>query len=140
MRSANEKRSYIMSKVGHKHTKPEKIVRQFLFKKGYRYRLHSKKLPGSPDIVLNKFRSVIFVNGCFWHQHSNCSKNLTPKTNLSFWKNKFEANIKRDKSNIDLLMKDGWNVIIVWECQLTLKKRDKTLKELIANLMSQLPL
>lgn len=108
-------RSYIMSRIKSKHTKPEMLVRRKLFSRGFRYRLHSKKLPGNPDVVLPKYSVVIFVNGCFWHQH-NCPRARLPRTRIQWWKQKLNANVDRDKKNYCLLIKKGWRVLTIWEC------------------------
>jgi len=104
-------RSYVMSQIKKKDTKPELVVRRFLFKKGYRYRLHDKKLPGNPDIVLKKHRSVITINGCFWHAHKECKYNRMPKSNRDYWIPKIEKNVSRDRINLLKLRKLGWNVL-----------------------------
>lgn len=114
---SKEQRSYVMSKVPRKGTKPEYIVRKFLFSNGLRYRVNVKKLPGSPDIVLPKYKTVIFVHGCFWHGHS-CKYAALPTTNYVFWYNKIEKNKERDAAKNSLLKEMGWNVIIVWQCEL----------------------
>lgn len=116
-----EKRREVMSGIKNKDTKIENMVRSWLFLKGYRYRKNDKRLPGKPDIVLPKYRTVIFVNGCFWHRHEGCKYAYTPKTRSDFWITKISGNVERDKSNIAKLNEMGWNVIIVWECEL---KRD----------------
>jgi len=116
------KRSEIMSKVRATETKPEIKVRKFLFSKGFRFRKNSKSLPGKPDIVLPKFKSVIFVNGCFWHGHKNCNAATIPKSNKDYWKNKITANIARDKRKKSELRKAGWKVYVIWECQITNKR------------------
>jgi DNA mismatch endonuclease, patch repair protein len=113
-----KKRSEIMSKVRSKNTKPEIVVRKLLHHLGFRFRLHKKELPGKPDIVLPKYKTVVFVNGCFWHQHEGCKKSKLPKSNRVFWVDKLSNNIKRDKKNICALEDLGWQVIIVWECEL----------------------
>lgn len=120
-------RSYIMSKIRSRDTKPEMLVRRFLFFKGYRYRLHSKKLPGSPDIVLSKYRTVIFVHGCFWHGHEDCRYFVIPKTRTEWWQKKISTNIARDHSNYIKLLEEGWKVIIIWECELKPKVKAETL-------------
>jgi len=112
------KRSQNMSKVKSFGTKPELIVRKLLFSMGFRYRINVKKLPGKPDIVLKKYNVIIFVNGCFWHQHKGCSKGTLPKTNKEFWRTKLQNNIVRDKNNIFKLENDGWKVLVLWECEL----------------------
>lgn len=107
-----------MSCIHGKDTKPEEIVRKYLFSKGFRYRKNDKKLPGSPDVVLPKYRTVIFVNGCFWHGHDGCRYFIWPKNNAKFWHHKIETNIERDARKKKQLEDAGWNVIVVWECQL----------------------
>ena len=114
-----EKRSEIMSKIRSKDTKPELSVRRFLFSLGFRYRLHRKDLPGKPDIVLPKYRTIIFVNGCFWHGH-DCkigSGSRMPKTNREYWKEKIGKNIVRDRKNVKNLQEKEWNIITIWECE-----------------------
>lgn len=113
-----ETRSYNMSCIKGKNTKPEEIVRKYLFSKGFRYRKNDKRLPGTPDIVLPKYKTVIFVNGCFWHGHEGCRYFVVPKTNTEFWVNKIETNKQRDIRKINDLQALGWKVIIVWECEL----------------------
>ena len=111
-------RSKNMSAIKSKNTKPEIIVRKFLHSKGYRFRIHRKDLPGCPDIVLPKYKTVIFVNGCFWHRHEGCKYKTTPKTRKDFWENKFNENIKRDKNNFKELKNLNWKVLVIWECEL----------------------
>jgi len=125
-----QKRSEIMAKVKSQNTKPELIVRKLLLKNKIRPSTRNFKLPGKPDIVLPKFNTVIFVHGCFWHQH-NCSRGKRiPKTNTSYWKSKLENNVIRDKKNKRELKKLGWNVIQIWECQISNKiKLDKIFKK-----------
>ena len=123
-------RSYNMSRIKSKNTKPEILVRKFLFANGFRYRLYDKKLPGKPDIVLPKYKTVIFVNGCFWHGHENCKYFKIPKTRSDWWQDKIERNIKRDAKVRDELRQIGWRTMVIWECQLKPKVRDNTLKEL----------
>ena len=113
-----ETRSYNMSCIKGKNTKPEEIVRKYLFSKGFRYRKNDKRLPGTPDIVLPKYKTVIFVNGCFWHGHEGCRYFVVPKTNTEFWVNKIETNKQRDIRKFNDLQALGWKVIIVWECEL----------------------
>lgn len=115
---SKEKRSEIMSKIRSKDTKPELILRKALFARGFRYRVNEKKLPGKPDIVLPKYKTVIFVHGCFWHKHENCKYAGTPKTNTEYWVNKITSNRERDKINVQKLIALGWNVLIVWECEI----------------------
>lgn len=118
-----EKRSQIMSAIRAANTIPEIYVRKLLFREGFRYRLNHKKLPGRPDIVLAKYKTVIFVHGCFWHKHG-CHLSDTPKSNIDFWNKKFEANENRDKRIAQSLLNLGWNVIIVWECAIRGKHRN----------------
>lgn len=113
-----EKRSWNMSLIKSKDTKPELIVRSLLHHLGYRFRLYSKKLPGKPDIVLAKFKTVIFVHGCFWHRHKNCSRATTPKSNQKYWKTKFERNVQRFKEVSAQIQTLGWHVIVIWECEI----------------------
>ena len=110
-------RSALMGRVRGKNTKPELIVRRAAFQLGYRYRLHSRKLPGSPDLVFRKRRKVVFVHGCFWHRHEGCKKATSPKTRIEFWQGKFDANISRDLCNLRDLEADGWQVHVIWECE-----------------------
>ncbi len=113
-----EARSKLMSRVGARDTGPEKTVRSALHRLGYRFRLHDRELPGRPDLVLPKFRTVIFVNGCFWHQHPGCPKATIPKSNREFWKNKLGRNVERDRENMAALKSAGWQTAVVWECEL----------------------
>lgn len=110
-------RSKIMKSVPQKNTKPEVLLRKALYSMGFRYRLHDKKLPGSPDIVFPKYRAVIFIHGCFWHRH-DCKYSTTPDDNESFWKEKFEANRLRDERKTAELRRMGWRVLVVWTCEL----------------------
>lgn len=112
-----QKRSWNMSLIRSKDTKPEKIVRSLLHIMGFRFRLHSKKLPGTPDIVLPKYKTVVFVHGCFWHQHNGCKKSYLPASNIDYWHPKLKRNVENDKLHQSQLKQDGWNVIIVWECE-----------------------
>lgn len=111
-------RKKCMTKITSKNTKPELLVRRVLTEKGIRYRLHVKKLPGKPDIVISKLESAIFINGCFWHQHKNCKRSVMPKTNKSYWKPKLERNMQKQKEDIKQLKNDGWKVNVLWECEL----------------------
>lgn len=115
------KRSQIMSNISGKETKPEILVRKFLFSKGFRYRKNVKDLPGKPDIVLSKYKTIIFVHGCFWHGHT-CKRGALPETNHEFWQEKIGKNIERDHRNILELKEKGWNVIIVWQCEIKNKE------------------
>ena len=117
-RISPEERSRIMSHIRSKDTKPEKRLRSLLHRLGFRFRLHRKDLPGTPDIVLPKYRTVIFVHGCFWQQHPGCKKATLPRSNVEFWKNKLEKNIERDKEVEKKLIETGWNVIVIWECEI----------------------
>lgn len=134
---SKEVRSYNMSQIKGKDTKPELLVRKFLFSKGLRYRLHDKKLPGKPDIVLPKFKTVILVHGCFWHGHENCKYFVLPKTRTDFWSDKIEGNKKRDEQNISQMAKKGWNVITVYGCDLKNDKKEKTLENILMNILNQ---
>ncbi len=131
-----ETRSYNMSRIKGKDTKPEEIVRKYLFSQGFRYRKNDKRLPGKPDIVLPKYKTVIFVNGCFWHKHEGCKSFVWPKNNAEFWKEKIESNIVRDKKQYDELQNAGWHVIIVWECELKKKQRMDTLEHLVDEILT----
>lgn len=116
-----KKRSEIMSRVRSKNTKPELFVRSLLYAMGYRFRLHRKDLPGNPDIVLPKYRTAIFVHGCFWHRHSGCPRATLPKRNAEFWRKKLEGNVERDKRAQQELRQLGWDVLVLWQCEV---KRD----------------
>ena len=130
-----EQRSYNMSRIHSKNTKPEELVRKFLFSQGFRYRKNDAKLPGKPDIVLPKYKAVIFVNGCFWHGHEGCRYFVWPKNNAEFWKEKITGNIQRDKHNHQLLANQGWRVIEIWECQLKRSVADNTLQNLVLQII-----
>lgn len=121
-RHTPEQRHRNMAAVKGKNTKPEIVVRKLLHKLGYRFRLHRKDLPGRPDIVLPKYKTVIFIHGCFWHRHPNCKYASTPSTNTEFWEKKLEENVRRDREDVDKLDKLGWRVITIWSCEL--KNRD----------------
>lgn len=131
---SKEVRSYNMSCIKGKNTKPEEIVRKYLFSKGFRYRKNDKRYPGTPDIVLPKYKTVIFVNGCFWHGHEGCKYYVVPKSNTEFWLNKINRNIERDKEKISNLRNAGWRVFVVWECELKPMRREKTLEVLEHNI------
>jgi len=133
-----EVRSYNMSQIRSKNTKPELVVRKYLFARGFRYRLHSKELPGKPDIVLPKYRTVIFVHGCFWHGHEGCKYFVVPKTKTEWWLNKIVRNKQLDKEHIKKLRSNKWNVITLFECKLKKGKIDSTLDTLILNLKNQI--
>ena len=115
---SKEKRSENMSKIKSHDTSIEIKVRKYLFSQGFRYRKNVKSLPGKPDIVLRKYKTVIFINGCFWHRHSGCKYATTPSTHQEFWQKKFKANIQNDQKHYKLLKENGWSVIILWECEI----------------------
>ena len=125
-----EIRSYNMSRIRSKNSKPEVIVRKFLFSQGFRYRKNVDTLPGKPDIVLPKYKACIFVNGCFWHKH-DCSRFVWPSSHQDYWIPKINANVERDKRIYNELCKNGWNVIIVWECETRKKLFETRMKKLI---------
>lgn len=125
-----EVRSYNMSRIHGKDTKPEEITRKYLFSQGFRYRKNVRTLPGKPDIVLPKYRACIFVNGCFWHKHEGCKYFVWPKSNAEFWKAKIEGNVTRDLSNQAELKRLGWRVFVIWECLLRKDMAEKTLSDL----------
>lgn len=131
-----ETRSYNMSQISGKDTKPEMIVRKFLHANGFRYRLHVKDLPGKPDLVLPKYNTVIFVHGCFWHAHEDCKYFKIPDTRTGWWKEKLYGNKDRDERNVEELEEMGWKVIVVWECELKAEKK-KTLIKLTEKMMSK---
>ena len=135
---SKEVRSYNMSQIRSKNTKPELLVRKYLFAYGFRYRLHQKKLPGKPDIVLPKYKTVIFVQGCFWHGHEGCKYYVVPKTKTEWWVNKIDGNKKRDQINVERLQLEKWNIIIIFECNLKKYNIDETLKTVIINLKKHL--
>lgn len=113
-----EARSRLMSRVRSKNTRPEMALRRALHAQGYRYRVHRKDLPGSPDIVFPARKRVVFVHGCFWHRHAGCKLSSTPKSNVEFWTRKFEANVARDLRNQRELEQMGWQVFVIWQCQI----------------------
>jgi len=124
-----------MKKISGKNTKPELIVRKFLFSKGFRFRKNVISLPGTPDIVLPKYKSVIFVNGCFWHGHEGCKRSHLPSSRVEFWKTKIESNISRDNKNLNDLKNMRWNPIIIWQCEMSSAiKRECRLNKLINEL------
>lgn len=132
------KRTEVMSKIRSKDTKPELMLRKLLFVKGYRYRTHNKELPGKPDLVLRKYRTVIFVHGCFWHYHQDCREGRIPDTNTTFWKTKLSKNVARDKRHKEALIASGWRVITVWECEIENQAEYiiKTIEEILKNTIS----
>jgi DNA mismatch endonuclease (patch repair protein) len=134
---SKETRSYNMSRIRSKDTKPEMLVRRFLHKNGFRYRLHVKDLPGKPDIVLPKYKTVIFVNGCFWHGHEGCKYYVVPKTRMEWWLNKINGNIANDAIAENLLKSAGWRVINIWECELKKTFAQLTLIQLAKSICIQ---
>ena len=128
-----EERSYNMSHIRSKDTKPEETVRKYLFAQGFRYRKNVKKLPGHPDIVLPKYKTAIFVHGCFWHMH-DCGKFHWPASNLDYWKPKILKNVERDQTNQEILRSMGWKVLIVWECELKKKSLEETMTRIISEI------
>ena len=128
------RRSYNMSRIRGKDTKPEIVVRKLVHSLGYRYRLHVRKLPGCPDIVLVRHRKVIFVHGCFWHMHRCKYGRVIPKTNKKFWKTKRQGNVTRDKRNLRKLRREGWKVLVIWECQI--RNTEKLINKLEKFLLS----
>lgn len=131
----SEQRSRNMAAIKGKDTKPEMIVRKYLFSQGLRYRLHDKKLPGCPDIVLKKYKTVIFIDGCFWHGHEGCKYFKIPKSNIFYWDQKIRGNKARDIANEYVLQTQGWNVIRVWECEI---KKIEGRQERLNNLFKQI--
>lgn len=129
-----EVRSYNMGRIRSKDTRPEMIVRKYLFSHGYRYRLHDRKLAGKPDIVLKKFRTAIFIHGCFWHGHEGCKYFVIPKTRTEWWMKKIGVNIQNDDKNLNALKQAGWHTIVIWECELKNDKMGSTLENLIRQL------
>ena len=130
-----EQRSYNMSRIHGKNTKPEELVRKYLFSQGFRYRKNDARLPGKPDIVLPTYKTVIFVNGCFWHQHSGCKNATMPKSNTDFWKEKLGKNVDNDHKHQEQLREMGWNVIVLWECEL--EKEFETTMDRVVALLSE---
>jgi DNA mismatch endonuclease (patch repair protein) len=131
---SKETRSYNMSRIKSKNTKPEMLVRQFLHKNGFRYRLHVKDLPSKPDIVLPKYKTVIFIHGCFWHGHEGCKYYVVPKTRTEWWLNKIQGNAINDTKAETLLKEAGWKIIKIWECELKKLLSEKTLAQLLLNI------
>lgn len=127
------RRSWLMSRVRGENTTPELTVRKYLHALGFRYRLHDRNLPGKPDIVLPKYRTVVFVHGCFWHRHRGCRYASMPKSNVKFWKGKFELNVARDKRNAAALRKAGWRCLTIWGCEVKLNENLDRLAERIVN-------
>jgi len=132
---SKQRRNEIMSSIRSKNTKPELLLRKALFAHGFRYRINYTKLPGKPDIYLPQYKTAIFVHGCFWHGHDGCKDGHLPKTNVAFWSKKINDNINRDKRATELLEQNGFKTIVVWECQLTPGKFNKTLNSITAILL-----
>lgn len=130
-------RSERMSKIRGKNTRPELTLRKALHGAGFRYRLNDRKLPGRPDVVLPRYKTVIFVHGCFWHRHNGCSIATTPKSNTTYWLDKFERNTHRDRANTRQLEERGWKVIVVWECELGSKSRIEQCIDRVTGLIRQ---
>lgn len=130
-------RSEIMRRIRSTDTRAEMIVRSLLHREGFRFRLHNKQLPGKPDIVLPRFRTVIFVHGCFWHGHSECREGRRPKSNTEYWNRKLDRNLNRDAANAERLRELGWRRIVVWECEL--KDKEAVNQRLISELNEKLP-
>jgi len=131
---SKEVRSMNMSHIRSTNSKPEEIVRKYLFSRGLRYRKNVRTLPGCPDVVLPKYKTVIFVNGCFWHHH-DCGRFVWPSTNEEYWHNKIDRNVERDKQNCQQLEKEGWRVIVIWECQLKKSAAEISLTALYDNII-----
>lgn len=117
-------RSRMMSNIRGKNTWPERTLRSLLFARRFRYRLHVRKLPGSPDLVFPKYRAVVFVHGCFWHRHEGCRYTTTSRTNEEFWRQKFQGNVDRDRRHVEMLHSLGWRVAVIWECALKHSVKD----------------
>lgn len=128
-------RSWMMSGIRGTNTKPEMMLRRALHARGFRFRIHDRRLPGRPDIVLPKWGVVIEVRGCFWHRHQGCPKATTPATRPDFWQDKFDGNVRRDHANATALMEAGWRVLVVWECALTRGVSESVLDEVTAFVM-----
>lgn len=133
-----ESRSYNMSRIKSKNTKTEEIVRKYLFSRGLRYRKNDKNLPGHPDIVLPKYKIVVFINGCFWHAHEGCKYFKWPESNVEFWKNKLTENKKRDAVKIRALKELGWRIIVIWECELKGDNRTTRLDRLFLDITQEM--
>jgi DNA mismatch endonuclease, patch repair protein len=131
---SKEIRSFNMSRIKGKDTKPEMLVRRFLHANGFRYKLHDKTLPGKPDIVLPKYKTVIFIHGCFWHGHKGCKYFVVPKTRTEWWLNKINGNIVNDAQAIKALKQEGWKIITLWECDLKPAKAERSLNSILRKL------
>lgn len=140
---SKEKRSWVMSRIRSKNTRPERLVRSLLHRMGYRFTVNgprNRKLPGKPDIVMPKHRTVVFVHGCFWHGHPDCPCYRPPKSRVQFWKEKIEKNRARDESNANRLRAAGWNVVTVWECELANREKIQSLNRRLPFLIEQKPM
>lgn len=133
---SKEVRSYNMSRIRGKDTRPELLVRKYLFSKGLRYRLHDKKLPGRPDLVFPKYRKVLFVHGCFWHGHEGCKYFVMPKTRTEWWMDKINRNRDKDNDSLQKLKDSGWGTIVVWECDLKNNKKEEALNSLYQKIIN----
>ena len=133
---SKETRSYNMSRIPSSDTKPESLIRKYLFSKGLRYRKNDRRYPGNPDIVLPKYKTVVLVNGCFWHKHTGCKYYVPPKSNIDFWADKLEKNRLRDERNVELLKQSGWRVIVIWECEVKPKVRQERLDKLYQEIIN----
>lgn len=132
-------RSFNMSRIRGTNTKPEEQVRKILFSRGFRYRKNDKRFPGKPDVVLPKYKTCIFVNGCFWHKHEGCKYFVWPQNNSEFWRKKIESNVQRDQNNYEELRKQGWKVIVIWECELKKDKIHSTTERIVDELLTRNP-
>ena len=132
-----EQRAKNMRNIHSSHTKPEDLVGKYLFSKGLRYRRNDKRYPGKPDFVLPKYRTIVFVHGCFWHQHQGCRYSSIPESNKEYWIPKLKRNAERDQESISALTDTGWKVIVVWECSLKSKHREETLKQLLDDIIGK---
>lgn len=137
---SKQRRSEIMSAVRSKNTRPEMVVRSFLHKKGLRFRLHPSKMPGKPDLVFTKYKTVVFIHGCFWHAHQNCPGNRIPKSNVKFWEDKILGNSRRDAENASKLLANNWRVLVIWECQINKLELLDLLADTISNINSDVGL
>lgn len=131
-----EKRSWNMSHIRSNNTSIEVKVRKYLFSLGFRYRKNDKRLPGKPDIVLPKYKTVVFIHGCFWHRHPNCKRASTPKTRENYWIPKFQRNVENDKKNLTTLQSLGWHTIVIWECEVN-NQFEQTMDALVSEIRSQ---
>ncbi|MCR9063035.1 MAG: very short patch repair endonuclease [Cytophagales bacterium] len=133
---SKEVRSYNMSQIKGKNTKPEMLVRRYLHAQGFRYGLHNKKLPGKPDLVLRKYKTVIFVHGCFWHGHEGCKYFTIPKTRTEWWRQKIKRNKELDSQHIKALKSNNWHVIVIYQCEIKKDRREKTFENLLSHFSS----